>query len=83
MANIQDDWQGWNEIKIKILQFFGAYAISFGENMVNTTFMNGAGRLMDLIQNIKYANDKTIPLQNEDKRIVSGLVPFYNFSCTI
>ena len=79
MANIQDDWQGWNEIEDKVLQFFGAYAISFGENMVNTTFMNGAGRLMDLIQNIKYANDKTIPLQNEAKRIVSGLVPYTTF----
>ena len=79
MANIQDDWQGWNEIEDKVLQFFGAYAISFGENMVNTTFMNGAGRLMDLIQNVKYANDKTIPLQNEAKRIVSGLVPYTTF----
>ena len=79
MANIQDDWTGWNDIEDKVLQFFGAYAISFGENMVNTTFMNGAGRLMDLIQNIKYANDKTIPLKNEAKRIGAGLIPFTTF----
>jgi hypothetical protein len=34
---------------------------------------------MDLIQNVKYANDKTIPLGNEVKRIVSGLVPYTTF----
>ena len=55
-------------LKIRLLYFFGAYAISFWRKCFNTTFMNGAGRLMDLIQNIKYANDKTIPLKMKVKK---------------
>mgnify|MGYP003346972595 CR=1 FL=1 len=79
LANIQEDWSGWEDTQQAILHLLGAYAVSFGENLVNATFMNGAGRLMDFIQNLKYSDNIMEPIKTEGKRLLSGLVPYTTF----
>ena len=79
IANIQDDWSGWDTVHKDMMYFLSAYAIAFGENVLNATFMNGAGRLADFYQNMKMSSDKTEPLMYEGKKMLSGLVPFTTF----
>lgn len=76
LANIQDDWSGWGNVHKDMLYFLQAYAIAFGENFVNSSVMNGAGRLADFYQNMKMSSDKTEVLAYEGKKLLSGLVPF-------
>ena len=79
ISNIQDDWSGWDNVHKDFMYFLSAYAIAFGENILNASFMNGAGRLSDFYQNLKMSSDKTEPLMLEGKRMLSGLVPFQTF----
>ena len=79
IANIQDDWSGWDNVHKDFMYFLSAYALAFGENVLNATFMNGAGRLADFYQNLKMSSDKTEPLKYEGKKMLSGLVPFTTF----
>ena len=48
--------------------YFYSYALAFGENVLNATFMNGAGRLADFYQNLKMSSDKTEPLNMKVKK---------------
>ena len=41
--------------------------------------MNGAGRLMDFIQNVKMSDDIKAPIWREGKKLGSGLVPYTMF----
>lgn len=78
-SNIQQDWDGWENIEDDVKYLLSAYALAFGENILNSTFMNGAGRLMDFIQNIKMSDDWKEPIWNEGKKLGSGLVPYTMF----
>ncbi len=78
-ANIQQDWDGWDNIEDDVKYLLSAYALAFGENILNSTFMNGAGRLMDFIQNIKMSDDIKDPIWREGKKLGSGLVPYTMF----
>ena len=49
------------------MYFLSAYALAFGENVLNATFMNGAGRLMTFIKILKMSSDKTEPLKMKVK----------------
>ena len=69
ISNIQQDWDGWDKIEDDFKYLLSAYAIAFGENVLNTPFMNGAGRLMDFVQNMKMSDDKITPLQREGKKL--------------
>jgi len=53
-----------------------AYALSFGDNLLNTTVLNGAGRLTDLVSNMKMSNKPSEVFVKEGKKIISGMVPF-------
>jgi len=78
-ANIQEDWDGWGNIEDDVKYFLSAYAIAFGENILNTPFMNGTGRLMDFVQNMKMSDDKKGPLLKEGNKLLSNLVPYTKF----
>ena len=78
-ANIQQDWDGWENIEDDVKYFLSAYALAFGENILNSAFMNGAGRLMDFIQNVKMSDDIKDPIWREGKKLGSGLVPYTMF----
>ena len=56
--------------------FLTAYALSFGDNLLNTTVLNGAGRLSDLVSNMKMSNTKSEVIAKEGKRIISGMTPY-------
>ena len=76
ISNMQEDWSGWENIHKEFYDFMTAYALSFGDNILNSSVMNGAGRLVDLISHIKMSNDKSEVVWREGKKIISGLVPF-------
>ena len=79
ISNIQEDWDGWKNVSDDFQYFLSAYALAFGENVLNSTFMNGSARLMDFIQNMRMSDDKVDPALREGKKILSGLVPFAMF----
>ena len=75
-AQIQEDWSGWENVHKDIGRFLQAYAISFGDNLLNQSVLNGAGRLSDLTSHMKMSNDKSEVALREGKKILSGLVPW-------
>jgi hypothetical protein len=79
LRNFQDDWTGWKKSAPLFYELFTAYAVAFGDNVLNSTFMNGAGRLVDLISHTKMATNKTEVLGKEFKKIGAGLVPYTMF----
>ena len=56
--NMQEDFSGWENIHKEFYQFLTAYALSIGDNLLNTSVLNGAGRLSDLVSNMKMSNTK-------------------------
>ena len=76
IARIQEDWSGWKNIEKVFYDFLSAYALSFGDNILNTSVLNGAGRLSDLVSNMKMSDNPSEVIWKEGKKIVSGLVPF-------
>ena len=74
--NMQEDFSGWENMHKEFYQFLTAYALSFGDNLLNTTVLNGAGRLTDLVSNMKMSNTKSEVAIREGKKIISGMVPF-------
>ena len=75
-AQIQEDFSGWENVHKDIGRFLQAYAISFGDNLLNQSVLNGAGRLSDLTSHMKMATDKGEVALREGKNILSGLVPW-------
>ena len=75
-AQIQEDFSGWENVHKDIGRFLQAYAISFGDNLLNQSVLNGAGRLSDLTSHMKMATDKGEVALREGKKILSGLVPW-------
>jgi len=76
ISNMQEDFSGWENIHKEFYDFLTAYALAFGDNLLNTTVLNGAGRLTDLVSHMKMSNDPKEVLALEGKKIISGLVPF-------
>ena len=76
ISNMQEDFSGWENIHKEFYDFLTAYAFAFGDNLLNTTVLNGAGRLTDLISHMKMSNDPKEVAAREGKKIISGLVPF-------
>ena len=76
IAKMQEDFSGWENIHKEFYEFLTAYALSIGDNLLNTSVLNGAGRLADLQSNMKMSNDKSEVAIREGKKIISGMVPF-------
>jgi len=76
IANMQEDFSGWENIHKEFYQFLTAYAVSIGDNLLNTSVLNGAGRLSDLVSNMKMSSNKSEVVAREGKKIISGMVPF-------
>ena len=74
--NMQEDFSGWEDMHKEFYDFLTAYALSFGDNLLNTTVLNGTGRLVDLVSNIKMSNTKSEVIAKEGKRIISGMTPY-------
>ena len=74
--NMQEDFSGWENMHKEFYDFLTAYALSFGDNLLNTTVLNGAGRLTDLVSNMKMSNTKSEVIAKEGKRIISGMTPY-------
>jgi hypothetical protein len=66
--NMQEDFSGWENIHKEFYDFLTAYAVSFGDNLLNTTVLNGAGRLSDLVSNMKMSNTKSEVIAKEGKK---------------
>ena len=75
ISNMQEDFSGWENIHKEFYQFLTAYALSIGDNLLNTSVLNGAGRLSDLVSNMKMSSNKSEVVAREGKKIISGMIP--------
>ena len=71
MKNLEEDHDDWGDIKDAL----SAYALSIGDNIGNSTFMQGAANLVDLISNMRMSNTASEVAGRELKNIGSRMVP--------
>ena len=79
IRGIQDDWTHLNkkqDIILKLHEYVLAYALSIGENVGNSAFMQGTSRLMDLISRIKMSKNVAEPIGKELEKVGSTYVPY-------
>jgi len=62
-----------------LYNFFSGYALAIGDNIGNSTFMQGTSRLLDLINSLKMSNNAWEPALREFKKMGAGLVPYTMF----
>ena len=80
IAELEDDWRGYDTDKIRLLlDFLSTYAISFGENILNSSVLYGSSRLIDLISQLKMSDDKDRVALEFGKKTASSIFPFQTF----
>jgi len=73
--NLQEDHNDWGDIQ----DLMTGYALSIADNIGNSTFMQGAARLIDAIAMMRMGNTGWGVAEREAKKLVSGLVPYTTF----
>jgi len=71
LKNLQEDHDDWGDIQDAL----AAYALSIGDNVGNSTFMQGAANLIDLISNMRMSNTASDIVMKETKNIGARIVP--------
>ena len=66
-----------------LLDFFGAYALSFGENILNSSVLYGSSRLIDMISQLKMSEDKGQVAKEYGKKIRCICISIPNISKSI
>ena len=80
IAELQDDWKRYESEKVRLLiDFLQAYAISFGENILNSSVLYGTSRLVDMISHLKMSEDKDLVVQEYGKKMAASAFPFGTF----
>ena len=80
IAELEDDWRGYSTDKVRLLlDFLSTYAISFGENILNSSVLYGSSRLIDLISQLKMSEDKDRVALEFGKKTASSIFPFQTF----
>ena len=51
-----------------LLDFLSAYALSFGENILNSSVLYGSSRLIDMISQLKMSEDKGLVAKEYGKK---------------
>ena len=79
IRGFQEDWTNLDK-KTNIIphlhEYLLAYAYSIGDNLANSTFMQGTSRLVDFISRLKMSKDIAQPFKEEAKKVGSTYVPF-------
>jgi len=79
IRGFQEDWTHLNkktDIVLQLHEYLLAYALSIGENVGNSAFMQGTSRLIDVISRIKMSKNIAEPIGKEFKKVGSTFVPF-------
>lgn len=80
LARLRDDWRGYDTDKVRmILDFYSAYAVAFGENILNSSVLYGSSKLIDMISHLKMSEDKDMVLKEYGKKMVASSTPFMTF----
>ena len=80
IAELEDDWRGYDTDKVKmLLDFLSAYALSFGENILNSSVLYGSSRLIDMISQLKMSEDKGQVAKEYGKKLGASVFPFQTF----
>ena len=75
LRNFQEDHNDWGDVQ----DFFGGYALAIGDNIGNSTFMQGAARLIDVIAMMRMSNTGSDIAFREFKKLTSGLAQYTVF----
>ena len=75
LRNLQEDHDDWGDIQ----DFFAGYALAIGDNIGNSTFMQGAARLIDVISMMRMSNTGSEIAFKEFKKVATGLVQYTTF----
>ena len=75
MRNLAEDHDDWGDIQ----DFFAGYALAIGDNIGNSTFMQGAARLIDVISMMRMSNTGSEIAFKEFKKVATGLVQYTTF----
>jgi len=75
LRNLQEDHDDWGDIQ----DFFAGYALAIGDNIGNSTFMQGAARLIDVISMMRMSNTGSEIAFREFKKVATGLVQYTTF----
>ena len=80
IAELEDDWTRYSTDKVRlIIDFLQAYAISFGENILNSSVLYGTSRLVDMISHLKMSKDKDLVAKEYGKKMGASVFPFQTF----
>ena len=75
LRNFQEDHNDWGDVQ----DFFAGYALAIGDNLGNSTFMQGAARLIDVISMMRMSNTGSDIAFKEFKKLTTGLVQYTVF----
>ena len=75
LRNFQEDHNDWEDVQ----DFFAGYALAIGDNLGNSTFMQGAARLIDVISMMRMSNTGSDIAFKEFKKLTTGLVQYTTF----
>ena len=80
IAELEDDFSRYSTDKVRLLiDFLQAYAISFGENILNSSVLYGSSRLIDMISHLKMSKDKDLVAKEYGKKMGASVFPFQTF----
>ena len=75
LSQLAEDHNDWGDIQ----DFLQGYALSIGDNVGNSAFMQGTARLIDVYTSMKMSNDKFPIFAKEFKKMMAGQVPYSTF----
>jgi hypothetical protein len=75
LSQLAEDHNDWDDIQ----DFLLGYALSIGDNVGNSTFMQGTAQLVDVYTSIKMSDNDGPIIFKEFKKMMAGQVPYSTF----
>ena len=75
LSQLAEDHNNWDDIQ----DFLQGYALSIGDNVGNSAFMQGTARLIDVYTSMKMSKNKAPIAFKEFKKMMAGQIPYSTF----
>jgi len=75
MSQLAEDHNDWGDIQ----EFLQGYALSIGDNVGNSAFMQGTATLIDLYTSMKMSDNNGPIIMKQFKKMMAGQVPYSTF----
>jgi len=75
LSQLAEDHNNWDDIQ----DFLQGYALSIGDNVGNSAFMQGTARLIDVYTSMKMSDNNGPIVMKEFKKMMAGQVPYSTF----